>query len=102
MRDGKGDGCGLGDKTAPVCSKPEGNSAQGVCDLAGNVWEWVEDWYGPYSQAPGDGSARSKASGRRVRRGGCWFDTAEHLRAALRDRNQPSFHQDGLGFRLAR
>ena len=27
---------------SPVCSKPAGNSSQGVCDLAGNVWEWTD------------------------------------------------------------
>ena len=38
-------GCGTG--TAPVCSKPAGNTAQGLCDAAGNVWEWMEDRYHP-------------------------------------------------------
>ena len=40
MDDG-GKGCGHGKTTWPVCSKPKGSSTQGVCDLAGNVWEWV-------------------------------------------------------------
>ncbi len=34
-----GDGCGT-NSTMPVCSKPAGNSASGLCDLTGNVWEW--------------------------------------------------------------
>jgi len=102
MDDGGGDGCGLGDTTAPVCSKPSGNSAQGVCDLAGNVWEWVEDWFGPYGEAPSDGSARSRAAVYRVFRGGGWDRTAGFLRAAYRGRRRPGFRLTDLGFRLAR
>ena len=100
MNDG-GKGCGTGG-TLPVCSKKPGNSAQGVCDLAGNVWEWVADWYGPYREAPTDGSARVKAAQGRVLRGGGWFYSARFLRAASRDWALPGFRNDFLGFRLAR
>ena len=85
MCDG-GNGCGE-DRTWPVCSKPAGNSRQGVCDLAGNVWEWTDE--------------REGAS-RRVSRGGSWLFTASYLRASYRFRVVPSFRSDGLGFRLAR
>jgi len=102
MDDGGGDGCGAGSTTAPVCSKSSGNSAQGVCDLAGNVLEWVEDWYGPYGEAPSDGSARSRAAEYRVFRGGSWNRTAGFLRAADRNGHQPGLRHAYLGFRLAR
>ena len=71
-----GDGCGR--KAAwPVCAKPAGNTPQGLCDMAGNVWQWMEDsFHADYEGAPADGSAwlQGGARGRRVARGGSWID----------------------------
>jgi formylglycine-generating enzyme required for sulfatase activity len=50
------DGCGLG-TTWPVCSRPQGHSDQGICDLIGNADEWVEDEICQYELSPTDGSA---------------------------------------------
>ncbi len=41
----------LATQSAPVCSTPAGNSSAGACDLAGNVAEWVGDFYAPYAAA---------------------------------------------------
>ena len=42
---------------APVCSRPIGNTAQGVCDMVGGIFEWVQDeYYATYEGAPNDGS----------------------------------------------
>jgi formylglycine-generating enzyme required for sulfatase activity len=47
--------------TAPVCSKPAGNTRHGLCDMAGNVHEWIEDcFHRNYNGAPTDGSAWTK------------------------------------------
>ena len=100
MDDG-GDGCGK-DRTWPVCSKSAGNTKQGLCDMAGNVWEWVEDWKGGYDEAPIDGSARTNGGGGRVIRGGGWSGTASGLRAAGRDSDDPAYRYGSVGFRPAR
>ena len=58
--------------TAPVGSYPQGVSWCGAYDLAGNVWEWVADWYGPYAtgrQVNPTGPASGEV---RVVRGGSW------------------------------
>ncbi len=56
-----GKGCGL-NSTDNVCSRPNGNTsawAEGICDLSGSVWEWVEDDYYPdYEDAPDNGDPR--------------------------------------------
>jgi sulfatase modifying factor 1 len=84
--------------TAPVgCFQA---NAFGLYDMHGNVYEWCQDWYGPYSpdaqrdpQGPHTGASR-------VRRGGCWFDNAKSSRAAFRVRNRPSYRDCNYGFRV--
>jgi len=85
MDDGD-DGCGEG-HTWPVCSKPAGNSTQGVCDLAGNVSEWTAEAVGP---------------NQRVRRGGCYLSDASYLRVSKTFDNITAHRKHNLGFRLAR
>ncbi|MCB0486503.1 MAG: formylglycine-generating enzyme family protein, partial [Flavobacteriaceae bacterium] len=94
-----GNGCGA-DDPLPVCSRAE--APRGLCDMAGNVWEWAEDWYGPYGEAPNDGSARIETARYRVCRGGSWGSTAGDLRAASRLWNSPGVRYVNLGFRVAR
>jgi len=84
LRDG-GDGCGKG-STWPVCSKPTGNSTAGICDLAGNVWEWTASKYDANTQEV---------------RGGGWNYGPRGLRASYRGRSRPTERSDDLGLRCA-
>jgi formylglycine-generating enzyme required for sulfatase activity len=92
--------------TAPVCSKTAGNTRQGLCDMAGNVWQWVQDWYhDSYHGAPADGSAWTDSTGLgmcRVVRGGSWDSPPKNVRSGFRACVTP-IGQDGfIGFRPAR
>ena len=97
-----GNGCGR-DSTWSVCSKTAGNTAQGLCDMAGNVWEWVQDaWHNNYSGAPSNGTAWEGSGSDRVYRGGSFFDDARDVRAAIRYGIGPGNRVNFLGFRPAR
>jgi formylglycine-generating enzyme required for sulfatase activity len=98
-----GYGCGS-NGTMPVCSKPAGNTTQGLCDMAGNVWEWVQDKYqSSYVGAPTDGRAFEGTGSDRVMRGGSVStEFAGGLRADYRISDAPGGRYGALGFRLAR
>ena len=91
-----------GKMTAPVGSFPA--NAFGLYDMAGNVWEWVEDCYNNnYDRAPTDGSAwTSGDSNVRVVRGGSWGLPPEFLRAAYRGGVAAVNRSDVHGFRVGR
>ena len=91
------------ERTGPVGSY-EANG-YGLYDVLGNVWEWTEDcWNESYDGAPSDGRAwESGDCGRRVVRGGSWFNNPTSLRSARRIRILTSSrNHDVLGFRVAR
>ena len=88
-------------KTVLVGSLP--SNPFGLHEMHGNVWEWAQDCYGPYAEAPSDGSPSEKSSGSlRVGRGGSWFISPQLLRSAGRGGFRPSDRSNCLGFRLAR
>jgi len=92
--------------TAPVGSYPAGASPYGVLDMAGNVLEWVADWYDSsyYSQAPARNPPGPNSGTYKVLRGGSWFNTTEFTRCAFRRWGLPDY--DGwfaiIGFRCSR
>ncbi len=79
-------------------------NAFGLYDMAGNVWEWVEDFYhDSYRGAPVDGKPwPARKSDTRVLRGGSWNLGPGYLRAADRSRAGPANRHYYIGFRLAR
>ncbi len=106
-------GCGQG-HTWPVCSVTKGNSPYGLCDMVGNVWEWVSDWYAAdtYRGQLGQLDKETKelltnptgpAEGReRVLRGGSWTSKLpESVRTATRFYFKPDVRLGNFGFRCA-
>jgi iron(II)-dependent oxidoreductase len=97
-----GPGCGRG-STWPVCSKPKGNTEQGLCDMAGNLWQWTQDWYHhSYAGAPVDGSAWQDGGSTRAYRGGAWINGPARCQSASRRSFDPDDRGDHIGFRLAK
>ncbi|MCU0522406.1 MAG: SUMF1/EgtB/PvdO family nonheme iron enzyme [Anaerolineae bacterium] len=91
------------ERTAPVGSFPEGASWVGAVDMAGNVWEWVNDWFGagyygwsPEANPPGPATGRA-----RVVRGGGWEYNWANLRATNRGLHGPGFRNTYIGIRCA-
>ena len=98
-------GCGTG-FTMPGCSIGAGNTDQGLCDVAGNLWEWVEDdFHFDYVGAPTDGSAwiESPRTASQSYRGGSFAADAWRLRATCRGGFDPfAAGLISIGFRCAR
>jgi len=92
------------DDTTAVGSYPAGASPYGVMDMAGNVWEWVNDWYQAdyYSVSPGS-NPQGPATGQfRVVRGGSWGSSGSRVRSAYRNYVHPDGWGNGNGFRCVR
>lgn len=71
-------------------------------DIHGNVWEWVQDWYGEryYANSPTLDPQGPQPGSSRVVRGGSWHQTATSWRSAFRRQYEPDYRGISIGFRL--
>ncbi len=88
--------------TSPAGSFPAGASAAGILDLAGNVWEWTADWFGPYTEDPATDPKGPATGTQRVARGGAFNGTdPDWARPAFRWKTDPDTYNHAIGFRCA-
>ena len=90
--------------TAPVGHYPGGASWCGALDMAGNLAEWVQDWYGKtyYAESPSVDPTGPATGTDRVLRGGSWSFFPRLCRSANRYRAVPEYRDASGGFRLVR
>jgi formylglycine-generating enzyme required for sulfatase activity len=104
------EGCGEPNAQAP-CQYPRGISPEGVCDLAGNLWEWVEDdWHRSYHSAPIKGAwcdanehtqshCEPNPRSFKTYRGGSWYHPANRATSSARAGARHGTTSVGIGFR---
>ncbi|NTW69413.1 MAG: SUMF1/EgtB/PvdO family nonheme iron enzyme [Chlorobiaceae bacterium] len=75
--------------TTPVGRYPEGATPDGLCDMAGNVWEWMSNW-----------NAQEKE--KFFTRGGSWDTSPDYLRCTVSGFQRPVYRSSDIGFRVVR
>ena len=92
----------LPDGVKPVCSAPDGNTTRGLCDMSGNAFEWVADYFRPnYERTPRNGAAVKQEMEFNAMRGG-GYNSIASVKTRTRTFHPRDFYYSGMGFRCAR
>jgi formylglycine-generating enzyme required for sulfatase activity len=97
-------GCTV-DDIVPVGTRPKGDGRWGHADLAGNLYQWLLDWFGPYAASCTDCAALTMPGGTsptRVMRGGAFVYDKDNLRGGARSEGFPTMRNYIHGLRCAR
>lgn len=86
---------------SPVGVFPAGKTAEELCDMLGNVWEWCGDWFEAYSEGPVENPVGPEKGTARIVRGGGWYVNPRVVRVSFRRRNEPTLRIVNIGFRCA-
>ena len=88
----------------PVGRYEKGKSPHGLFDMAGNVWEWVQDWYKAdyYGESPARNPAGPEEGQFKVLRGGSWSELPRYLLTYGRFKLPPTTQNSYTGFRCAK
>lgn len=96
------DGQQAGKCPEAVCSVSFGNTSDGLCDMAGNVREWVSDWLDTYPDKPVDSPVGPVNGTFKVMRGGSWRHGPKQAAATVRMGGSLGYNDFSLGFRPVR
>ena len=91
------------DTVSPIGNRDKGKSPYGVHDLAGNLYEWVTDWYEEqfYTKNPTINPRGPVEGTAKVQRGGSYVNNPYRLRSSFRTKGDPTEHDPNVGFRCA-
>jgi len=73
----------------------------GLHHMSGNVWEWVEDWFAPYSDKSGKNPKGPVDGWQKGVRGGSWYNSSYYTHVGMRFKLAPGVKLNSLGFRCA-
>ena len=88
-------------QAGPVAVETFTANGFGLRHMSGNVWEWVEDWFAPYSGKPGKNPKGPIKGRQKVVRGGSWHNPSYYTHVGMRFKLAPESKLNSLGFRCA-